>query len=39
MFKKETKIPDNVCKKLFSISKKNSNNNFTIKFDKKVIGD
>jgi hypothetical protein len=39
LFKKETKIPDKVCKKLFSISKENSNNNFTIKFDKKVIGD
>jgi hypothetical protein len=38
-FKKETKIPDNVCKRLVIISKENSNSNFTIKFDKKVIGD
>ncbi len=38
-FKKETKLPDNVRKRLFIISKENSNSKFTIKFDKKVIGD
>jgi hypothetical protein len=38
-FKKETKLPDNVCKRLASICTENSNNNFTIKFDIKVIGD
>jgi hypothetical protein len=39
LFKKDTKLPDNVCKRLISISKENSNSNFTIKFDKKALGD
>ena len=38
-FEKETKIPDNVSKRLAIISSKNSKDNLSIKFDITVVGD